>query len=209
MPVPDSGPDNRLPEQIPRPKRGEAWLLRGMFAAYVLTLTAGFYVLLAAEPRNSVRERRTPAPPIDVTLRHDGAWLMPCSATPDTRPCPIGVTCLYRNVQDGPDGFPTSIVREECLTEADELVVPVLTAVPIVDTAGEHCLLDEDRCTQVAQDTCRIDAGLPPGTRVRLVKKTFEMGKLCTFTCPNGKSFSCSTPPTQPQPKPGDVTLIQ
>lgn len=71
-------------------------------------------------------EDQTLTPGDGVRVLADGRWLMPCKATPETMRCPFGVTCLYRRVQDGPDGFPSSTATPECAVDEGHTIVPII-----------------------------------------------------------------------------------
>lgn len=174
----------------------------------------------ATTSRNAVRERgdrTTPTPPADVRVTAEGVWLIPCVAGRPKYRCPVGVTCLYDPdaIQDGPDGWPNSILRPECFTEdgtlipemeMEEIVVDVIPPDVVIDW---HCQSTLDECVSKMNTYCAGVQAPRSGVAFGKTQVTeYKMGKACKFTCAgDGRERECLINPPPAKPKPGDVAM--
>lgn len=203
MPTPGAGPEPTLPR------------LKTFIFAVVLACALGS--ALGAE-RNTIRATESATPPEGVVVQPDGKWLMPCVATPRTMRCPRGVICLYRRVQDGPDGFPTSVIRPDCDVSTEEMQELVTEVTPpddvIFDPTGK-CAESLTDCETFKNRECQARWPLPAGATAATLNKVtkYEEGKSCNVTCKdkNGveHKLECELVPirTKPAPKPIDQAL--
>ena len=200
--TPDSGPDNRLPEQKPKPKAVALSLF--IIAASVLSiLEVARSGVLFASTKNAVRERRP-----DVLMdAAKFAQLDLADGAQDDVALIDGVryqlaqrnadgSVSLQGVQDGPDIIGPARLTGPGMKEA---VLPVRSTAAIL-----FCYDNSADCGSFAEDYCRTRGG------VEFQAYVSGADIPCRVTCANNEGAQCSEPPpnTAPAPKkPGDVTL--
>lgn len=171
----------------------------GLLGAWLFCAAVAF-----AYERNVVRERDSShvRPPADVTVDASGRWLMPCTMTPKTMPCPPGQICLYA-IQDGPDTF--SVLRPDCGddnpetpqsrdTEA-EVIRPIKPVDP--EISALWCYDNAKDCGSAAEQDCKSKR---PPQAVDFQAYTQGADVPCRWTCGNGEGKTCSPPPPNQAP---------